>query len=388
VESTLRYERIAWDDALAAEYRVGELVTKGAANVRPVREALDVNRVVYRYVAADSCEVQEGCVTGTGWRRLLRFEASLLNVGDTAMHIGDVDYFVEATDGSTTDLGQHGIFEYSACHDHYHFQHYGDFGFSVGGETTVGLKRAFCLETGTRAFNNEGTPMVSPYAACEYQGLTPGWGDEYGANLDCQWMDITDLDTSKGPVEAELSFLANPDGFLCEGTPVVDDEGNWTFVKTEFETRDGKPVDKPACEYTGGWKDDNFEKAAVTVPAAGGYVTEPCTRGQIGPLRDCGFSGGALLACTPGAQVTYTCAAPAASAPQVLRVCEASDLLATGTACTYLDSLANIVVEGEVEVTLACPGPRDANEPGGSIALYGAPVWPGDAAAEVACQPK
>lgn len=34
----------------------------------------------------------EGCVSGTGWRRLLQFDASVHNLGAQALGIGDLDY--------------------------------------------------------------------------------------------------------------------------------------------------------------------------------------------------------------------------------------------------------------------------------------------------------
>lgn len=386
VDVELVFERIAWDPAVADQVRVGEWTSEVGADIIPIGSALENHRVVYKYIPEDDCAVVEGCVFGSGWRRLLRFDAFFKNIGKEPMHIGDVDYFIDADDGSTTELGQAGVFEYSACHDHYHFKYYGDFTFTAAGKETLGLKRAFCLETGTRHFNNEETSMTSPYAGCDYQGLTPGWGDEYGASLDCQWIDVTEVDTSGGAVTGDLGFEANPFGMLCEGVPGLDESGMQEFVSSEFTTEDGKPVLRPVCEYSPDWDANNFEERPATLQETGGFVTEPCTRGQIGPLRDCGFSEADSDGCTAGASFTLSCKLAAEGPPQVVRACEASAVLQTGTACIFQDALANVVVGTEAtDLSFTCPAARDANEPGGLYTLYSAPLVEEDAAAPIAC---
>jgi len=112
-------------------------------------------------------------------------------------------------------------------------------------------------------------------------------------------------------------------------------------------------------------------------------VTEPCTCGQIGPVRDCGFEPGvgsvSQVACAPGSSILLRCSIPSGGAPAVVRVCEYSEKLQTGVACVYRDALANGLVDGSaVDVAVTCPDARDAIEIGGHVALYSAPVLPGD----------
>ncbi len=384
----ITFERVKWSESAAAPYRVAEWTSSTGADVQPVTEALDTNYIVYKYIAPDSCAIAEECVGGTGWRRLLRFDAFLKNTGKKDMEIGDVDYFTSDPSGQGTTLGQHNIFEYSACHDHFHFVHYGQFDLVLGGTSggnVIGSKRAFCLETGTRHFNDEFTPTVTEYSGCEFQGLTRGWGDEYGASLDCQWFDITDVSTSQAPVPASIRFAANPDGFLCEGNPVLDANGNLTFEPTSFVTEDGHPVDRPVCDYHANWNANNTGERPTTLPKTGGYVTGPCLRGQMGPLRDCGFTELGLTACTPGAKVTRKLATGKGATPNVVRICEASAVLGTGVACTYLDALANTIVGAKsTSVTFTCPTARSSSEPGGQYALYAAPLVDGDALSPLA----
>ncbi|MBM4361413.1 MAG: hypothetical protein FJ104_01940, partial [Deltaproteobacteria bacterium] len=54
VDTALEYERIAWDEALADQYRVGEVRSPGASDLEVVTAELEVNQLVYRYVESDS----------------------------------------------------------------------------------------------------------------------------------------------------------------------------------------------------------------------------------------------------------------------------------------------------------------------------------------------
>ena len=115
-------------------------------------------------------------------------------------------------------------------------------------------------------------------------------------------------------------------------------------------------------------------------------VTEPCTRGQIGPKRNCGYKyDGTLSSCTPGATVHLTCKT-AGGAPQALRICEGSSVLGAAVACTDVDALATALPNSSgVAVSFKCPELRDEHEPGGKYGLYYGAIWPEDAAASVAC---
>jgi hypothetical protein len=386
VETTLRFERVAWDPELADSVRVGEVVDSDEPDIAVIAEGLDVERVIYRYIDEDSCALAEKCVGGSGWRRLLQFDASVKNLGGAALAIGDVDYYLE---GSGSILADHNIFEYSACHEHYHFSYYGDFLFGSGGEQS-GNKQAFCLQSTSRYSNNEYSPLTHPYGACSFQGIQAGWGDDYGAGIECQWVDVTDLDLSGGSAEGNLSFVFNPHEFLCEGSPVLDDAGNPTFEPTEFETVHGDPVDRAVCDFVPGWDENNRGDKTVEI-TRGGLITSACARGQIGPLRDCGFAEGAgsltTIPCEPGATVTLRCDLPEGAAPAVVRACEYSHELESGTACVYRDALVNRLVEaGGGELAIECPPARDAErEPGGTVSLYSASVLPGDSIAKLDC---
>jgi len=385
VDANVHFERLAWDAALADRVRVGQITNTNGPDIRVGTDAtiFPPPKLIYRYIDASSCTLAEQCVGGMGWRRLLQFSSVNQNVGAKTLNIGAIDYYVAGM--TPGPLAQHHVFEYSECHKHYHFMHYGTF--TYGEQQLSNSKRGFCLQSTDRLSNNESSPLHNPYADCGYQGIEAGWGDNYNAGIECQWIDVTGYDVSQGPLTRKLTETFNPDGFLCEGEPVLDRSGMPVFEPTSFKTAKGEPVDRPRCNFYRGWDRNNAKEEDVTVPAAGeSYVTQACTRGQIGPLRNCGFhKQHDKVACTPGAQVKMHCTLPGGAAPHTVRVCESS-ALESGIACTHGDALANVVVEAAgAAVTFTCPMARDADEPGGAYALYTSTLVDEDTAQAVAC---
>ncbi len=381
-DTKVHFERLPWDAAVADQYRVGTITNTTGSDLQLIEEEFREHRVVYRYIPPTSCTIVEGCVGGSGWRRLLQFSTSDKNTGTKTLDIGAVDYYLSGRNGYVSDWG---LFELSACHQHYHFMHYGDFHYGP----EIERKNGFCLQSTERVMNHEFGPLTNLYGGCGYQGVEASWADQYKAGLECQWVDVTTVDTSNTETTYPLSFRSNPDGFLCEGSPILDSKGNPTWEPTSFTTATGGTVYRPACNRYPGWDANNAHSYDVTLPRDGGsYVTRSCDRGQIGPKRNCGFEDQeTTFDCTPGAQTTLHCDLAGTNAqPQVARVCEYSFALGVGTGCTYQESVASTPVEkGGTDVTFTCPAARDANEPGGRVSLYTATVFPDDAAARMTC---
>jgi hypothetical protein len=368
VRTHMHFTRVGWSASIANAVRVGTITNPTGADLTVVQSDMDEERAVfYRFFGPGSCEEAEGVIGHLGWRRLLAFSATVRNDGASMIHIGDV------TDPSSPWIQSH-VFEFSACHHHYHFSHYGVFGYNGA----PGSKRAFCLEDTNRFHNDERTPLRAVHQSCAYQGITAGWGDEYEFGLPGQWVDITEVDSSSAH---PLTFDSNPDHFLCEGTPVLDASGNPIFDPTNFTDSAGHVVSRMRCDLPANWHAQNVGTVQVT-SATGSFVTEACSRGQIGPLRDCGFAPQTTLrSCTPGSTVTLRCSAQGS---QVLRVCEKSAVLG-GVACALGDSLSNTIVDAAgTTVTFACPAVRDAAGTGG-YSVYQAPVLPSQAASPVTC---
>src|SRR6478735_6556414 len=184
VETSFLFERIPWDADLADAARVGEVETEAGADLAVVGDELNVNRLTYRYITPSACSLAEQCVGGTGWRRLLQFNASEKNVGSEAVNIGDVNYYLDDSKNDNPNANHH-VYEYSECHNHYHFNHFATF--TYGDDPNLGSKRAFCLESVARYANHEQSPTWSAYGGCSFQGITQGWGDQYNAGIECQW---------------------------------------------------------------------------------------------------------------------------------------------------------------------------------------------------------
>jgi hypothetical protein len=399
VETTVLYERLPWDSSLADRYRYGE-VTGNEPDLQIFAPEFAPSRVTYRYIRPDACEIVEDSVGGTGWRRLLQFATSDENVGNKDLTIGGVDYHITGTPG---ELDAHRLFEYSACHGHYHFKYYGTLGWSGGGGV-VNSKKGFCLQSTARSANREGSPLHNPFGDCIFQGVAAGWIDEYKIGLSGQWIDTTGLPAGRGT----RSFRSNPNGFLCEGTFVdrrgrpIPDGQPVVWAPTGLTAEDGHPVEAPLCRLQDDWNQNNKDSTTDTIPPFGqGLITEPCTRGQIGPLRNCGFGAApAIGTCVPGALTTISLSVPAGSAPQVARLTDFSHQLHAPIPARYEDSwvplspgvsdqpatLANVIVlTSPHAVTFTCPSSRGAGtgEPGGKYGIYGAPVFPEDAAAPI-----
>ncbi|KAM3604811.1 uncharacterized protein V6R79_016474 [Siganus canaliculatus] len=102
--------------------------------------------------------------------------------------------------------------DWHSCHQHYHsmdaFSNYDLLDVSTGRKVAEGHKASFCLEdTGC-------DPGFRRRYACtsHTQGLSPGCHDVYAANIDCQWIDITDVP----PGNYILKVTVNPNFHVLE----------------------------------------------------------------------------------------------------------------------------------------------------------------------------
>ncbi|CAG8511304.1 41533_t:CDS:2, partial [Gigaspora margarita] len=70
---------------------------------------------------------------------------------------------------------------------------------------------------------------------------------------------------------------------------------------TNFTTSYGYPVSRAKCNFINSWDANNYESINYILHKNSSFVTEPCTRSQSGPLRDCGFQvQNNAIECIPG----------------------------------------------------------------------------------------
>ncbi|NWY05612.1 LOXL1 oxidase, partial [Nothoprocta ornata] len=151
------------------------------------------------------CAAEEKCLASTAYtaeatdydvRVLLRFPQRVKNQG---------------TADFLPSRPRH-AWEWHSCHQHYHsmdeFSHYDLLDATTGRKVAEGHKASFCLEDTTCDFGN-----LKRYACTSHtQGLSPGCYDTYNADIDCQWIDITDVQ----PGNYVLKVQVNPKYIVLE----------------------------------------------------------------------------------------------------------------------------------------------------------------------------
>jgi hypothetical protein len=350
--------------------------------------SMNHNYVVYKYLSQDSCEMLECNGGGFGWRRLLYFDAVHINAGTKPLEIGEIIY-LENDPNSFDPLLFHNLYYWDTCHQHPHFTGYAEYHYG----TTPGHKQGFCIMATGREVNARWSPITNANFDCLHQGIQNGWSDAYNAGIPCQWIDVTDIDTSKKAVTKALVMDSNHKNWLCEGNLNKDANGQPIWIPTGEFTATGQSIEKQSCSTSPGALNNNHDEVQASVPKDGeGLITQACrdVDHSLGPKRDCEYvvrSQG--VSCTPGATVSLSCSVSGNAKSQILRVCESSRALGAGTACRFNDAftLSNSVISpgAATVVSFTCPSARDSIEIGGNYATYAGPAWNKDAPAAINC---
>ncbi|KAJ7335668.1 hypothetical protein JRQ81_013609 [Phrynocephalus forsythii] len=151
------------------------------------------------------CAAEENCLASSAYRGdvrdydtrvLLRFPQRVKNQGTS-------DFLPSRPRYS---------WEWHSCHQHYHsmdeFSHYDLLEASSHRRVAEGHKASFCLEDTSCDYG-----YYRRYACTAHtQGLSPGCYDTYNADIDCQWIDITDVQ----PGNYILKVSVNPSYIVPE----------------------------------------------------------------------------------------------------------------------------------------------------------------------------
>lgn len=151
--------------------------------------------------ANDPCLVNERCLQGLGLRRLLRFGTRVANIGNADLVLG-------------RPADDNPLWHFDQCHGHFHFQGYAAYDlYDVAAERTlpIGAKNGFAV-VDLGVYDAHLAPDGCRGYGVANQGLSVGCQDTYSRNLQCQWIDITDVPDGI----YDLVVRTNPDGLIEE----------------------------------------------------------------------------------------------------------------------------------------------------------------------------
>jgi len=155
------------------------------------------------------CSMEENCLaksayevkaTKANWRNMYR---RLMRFSTVVKNVGTADF---------KPFKNRNQWEWHACHMHYHsmevFAHY-DLMDSAGNRLAEGSKASFCLED---TVCDKGTKPKYNCKGFSDQGLSVNCSDNYLYNIDCQWIDVTDIPPGNYTFLVEI----NPDFLVAE----------------------------------------------------------------------------------------------------------------------------------------------------------------------------
>jgi hypothetical protein len=165
----------------------------------------------------DSCLLAEQCVTGIGTRRLVRFGTRTGNIGTADLLVGEPN-------------AENPLWEYDECANAYHLDGYARYDLldDATGEVVLrGAKNGFCMRD-SEVYDPALVKKDCEQFACGDQGISVGCADNYVAGLECQWVDITDIDNGDYRIRVQI----NADSKLKE----LDYTNNVGFIHVRIDT--------------------------------------------------------------------------------------------------------------------------------------------------------
>lgn len=170
---------------------------------------------------SDECLVEEGCLSGNGWRDVIKFSTKIDN-------IGSADYIVGIPERTPQNFSKEN------CHGHWHHLGYAEYLLFAGSgqPEPIGFKNGFCVL-------DLDCESDTPKYLCSYMGITAGCSDIYDNEIDCQWIDITDIEDGQYTLVVRVNWnrLADMRNFQ-----EMTYDNNWGQVCIDIDRSSGELV--------------------------------------------------------------------------------------------------------------------------------------------------
>lgn len=170
--------------------------------------------------ATDLCFIYEGCLRGYGVRDIIRFTTQIDNIGERDYYIGKPEI-------------NNRLFSYNNCHNHFHYDSYAEYLLFKpdGTKMPAGYKNGFCVTD----FGCE--PGQTPKFSCDNMGISAGCYDTYWSELECQWIDVTDMPDGSYTMVVRINWTNSPDAI---GQVEKDIDNNWAQACIRLDRSSGK----------------------------------------------------------------------------------------------------------------------------------------------------
>ena len=212
-------------------------------SVNTILNSLQINS----FTSSDECLVAEGCITGTGERKTLRFTTTISNYGNEDFFIGQ--------SGGAGNLNPN--FYWDDCHGHAHYEGYANYRLynypSLEPSETIGHKNGWCVMDLGAAVSSETPDYITNPSPCSFtygcstMGISKGCSDTYGSGISCQWVDITGL--ADGEYVLAVSTNMETDNYVPQYE--INFENNIVYVLFELETINNQTSVVYASEFDG-----------------------------------------------------------------------------------------------------------------------------------------
>ncbi len=304
-----------------------------------------------------SGDVAEGCAEATTGIDLLHFGAYSRNLGTADFVLGDPQCPLPCDQHPLEVCADpEFICSPAAGHNHPHYQNYARYELldATGQALVVGHKQGYCLRD---------TECATPVYTCTNQGITAGCADLYGANLGCQYLDITGVPSGTYTLRvtidpfgriAELSETNN----VVQQPVTITRTGPTSTAPTRTSTPNATPTrtHTPAASAT---------PAETATPGASGAITPSATPTPAStPIPGCAIAGivpaggGTVTGITSGVSLqTGTCGSTGNSPDVVYQWTPRTSGTATIQTCgttTHFDTVVYVRGDACNGTTLAC----------------------------------